>query len=991
MLAKLQNYESQVSLIEASGIQFLDFGFCNNLKMLSEGNFINSDKYLNTESEILPTLLTLDNQGNLNYPGNKKQKFSGNAKYFSSGLETLKAFDSAWVPIPYFQQNTDGKFVKGPMNWARARIKVLDEPDDEGNLFRLTLAFDTNAESHSFMTDEYLSPVKEDIESGKVFSLVAEDDLIDDYLSSPWVHRWIFSEWKNGLRTNKNEKLSSEQVNDLLSEWPSEAYGKYKHFLSLIAENLKLPRIKFIANSVKSKKAKIETNLILDIGNSRTCAVVLEKHPAHRGDLDNSYTLQLRDLGQPHLVYTEPFESRVEFTSIEFGSMALSRESGRHDAFLWPTFTRVGREANRLATRRRGTEGATGISGPKRYLWDEEEFPLDWRFNQPDAEMVEPLANEGVFVGLVNQVGDALCDLDQDDPDRFPVISPRYSRSSLMTFGIAEILSQTLGMINSPSQRMRMPNYDLVRALSKIVLTIPPAMPLQEQVILKKRAMQACKLVWQSLGHLDDDGNPVGDEHPPLPEVVIKYDEATCSQVVWLYSMIVSQFGGSAPSMFRALKRPFGQDKSSENELRVASIDIGGGTTDLVITDYSLEGSGEIVTIVPNQIFREGFTIAGDDILKRVVQAHVISAIESEIKNSGISDPTSITKELFGADRANEDIQVKTLRRQCTTQVLAPLGLALIKEYENIAKVASLEPQRKSIKELISTPITPRVVSFINDVVHKAGGTNFDLLKINLLVDLVAVDQTVESGTELIRVLEALCEVVYAHNCDVLLLTGRPTKLKGVVSTVKKQLAMPIERIIQMNGFRCGTWYPFHEYGVIGDPKTTAAVGAMLCTLSEGGIANFLFSSERLNLKSTTKFIGKLSIDGQIANQDIFYSDVKLDDPDYALPETNFDFRGPMWIGFRQLPIERWRASLIYIIDYADEDAKRKLHSLTPLKVSLKRDVGKIRRGETERFEIAEILSKDGAVVNRRSLKLQLQTLPDNSGYWLDSGHVKEA
>ena len=43
--------------------------------------------------------------------------------------------------------------------------------------------------------------------------------------------------------------------------------------------------------------------------------------------------------------------------------------------------TRVGPEATRLAARRRGTEGNTGMSSPKRYLWDEEAQTREWRFN----------------------------------------------------------------------------------------------------------------------------------------------------------------------------------------------------------------------------------------------------------------------------------------------------------------------------------------------------------------------------------------------------------------------------------------------------------------------------------------------------------------------------------------------------------------------------------------------------------------------------------
>ena len=53
---------------------------------------------------------------------------------------------------------------------------------------------------------------------------------------------------------------------------------------------------------------------------------------------------------------------------------------GRRDAFQWATIARVGKEAARLASRREGNEGSTGLSSPKRYLWDDARYEQGWRF-----------------------------------------------------------------------------------------------------------------------------------------------------------------------------------------------------------------------------------------------------------------------------------------------------------------------------------------------------------------------------------------------------------------------------------------------------------------------------------------------------------------------------------------------------------------------------------------------------------------------------------
>ena len=55
--------------------------------------------------------------------------------------------------------------------------------------------------------------------------------------------------------------------------------------------------------------------------------------------------------------------------------------SNRGNAFYWPSPVRVGPEAVRLATEALGNEGMTGLSSPKRYLWDERPLSQGWRYN----------------------------------------------------------------------------------------------------------------------------------------------------------------------------------------------------------------------------------------------------------------------------------------------------------------------------------------------------------------------------------------------------------------------------------------------------------------------------------------------------------------------------------------------------------------------------------------------------------------------------------
>lgn len=989
MLAKLVEKDEQIVLIEETGIQFLDFGFGQDPKRMREANFVDEDVELQQGTLRAPAFL-VDEESGLRYRHGEKKPFRGTVPYSAGAEDTLRILDGQWLPVPFYRWSKDGSYELGPGNWVRCRVDRLDEPDEDGNHYRVTLAVDTSV-SESTQDHRYLAPTGADVERGEVFGLVERYESIVSYAFEDWVNHWVEGAWRSNLRDRQGRQLTDESIKERLEEWPLEPVSRYLHFLVLLQDELDLPKLKLLEN--RQDRPKVESTLIIDIGNSRTCAIVLEKHPDQNRSLRQSYKLNLRDLGCPYVVYDDPFESRVEFSAADFGSKKFSRESGRNNAFMWPTLVRIGPEAGRLAANRRGDEGATGIASPKRYLWDRKSFPLDWRFNQPNSIDIEPVANEGVMVSFINEAGNILSDIDEDESD-MPVLSPRYSRSSLTTFLITEILAQALVQINSVSQRESMANSGLPRNLVQLVVTLPPAMPIQEREILKKRTRHAVTLLWQALGYPVKGGDEQESESvpgsPPVPQITVEFDEATCAQVVWLYSAIVDQFGGRAQDMFSVYRRPFGDAEiRPENQLRVASIDIGGGTSDLVISDFSIEGSGNNVTIVPKQIFREGFNVAGDDILKRVIQVHVIEPIERRMAECGVSDPRRVTRELFGVDRA-QDIKIKTVKRLATTQLLAPLGYHLLGHCEGGDASLSHAPKVFTISELLGRELSHQVASYVNDAARDQGAEDFDINAVSLTVDTVSIFKTLETGTEINRVLEPLSELVYVHNCDLLLLTGRPSRLKPVVSIIKRTLAMPVDRILEMGDMRTGSWYPFNRDGRIGDPKTTAAVGAMLCLISE---PNFNFRSSELGLSSTTRYLGNIT-DGVIASEkDIYYSDIDLENEDYQLPENEFEFWGPLNLGVKQLAIARWRAQMLYYIDYADDDARKRYEKKLPLRVVLARDSKKSNEGFilSEGFKIDRVSDNEGMDVQKSRLRIELQTLPDRGGdYWLDSGHVKE-
>src|SRR5262249_23626315 len=86
-------------------------------------------------------------------------------------------------------------------------------------------------------------------------------------------------------------------------------------------------------------KRMVDVDFVLDVGNSRTCGILVERFPnQHRVDLNNCKPLRLRDLSRPEMVYTEPFESSIELADAKFGIQPFSRLAGRARDFLSPSW-----------------------------------------------------------------------------------------------------------------------------------------------------------------------------------------------------------------------------------------------------------------------------------------------------------------------------------------------------------------------------------------------------------------------------------------------------------------------------------------------------------------------------------------------------------------------------------------------------------------------------------------------------------------------------
>ncbi|MBY5091168.1 virulence factor SrfB [Citrobacter freundii] len=990
MLVNLCDYKQSVTLIANSGVQFLDFGLTPQ-ESAHHGRFV--------RKTANGPLLRLDfdlTSGRYTLPGSTGAQPEVVKPESTQTLHySLDVLDGVWLPLPFLRFNPPRTFVEGPDNWARVQVRKLPQPDSAGNTHRVTVALDSQLTENA---PAALTPNENDLLNGTRFALAWHDNEIADFLDQTWIDGWLRESFMHHVTQHENR--SEQEIQQALRNFEYQAH--WLNVLTLLGEQLSVPEVKLVTHTLSTPA--IPVDLILDIGNTHTCGVLIEDHGDANDGLRQTAELQVRSLSEPQFLNDPLFTSRLEFSEARFGKQHFSVESGRDDAFIWPSIVRVGDEARKLAMQRMGTEGNSGISSPRRYLWDETPVLHDWRFSQMNGKTQrEPLATAFPLMNLMNDDGQPLFSLPQDD--RLPVFSPQYSRSTLMTHMLCEILAQALGQINSVATRLRLGFPASPRQLRTLILTLPSAMPKQEREIFRLRMFEAIALVWKAMGwHPQDEDFTTRKQQEksvvPVPEIQMEWDEASCGQLVWLYNEAISHYDGHTESFFNALARPDRLPEPGETKgraLRVASIDIGGGTTDMAVVHYKLDdGVGANVKITPHLLFREGFKVAGDDMLLDVIQRCVLPALQTRLQQAGVTDAAALLATLFG-DSGRIDTQA-ILRQQTALQLFMPLGHAVLSAWEQSDINDPVAGLHATFGELLSQQPTRNVMNYIQQAIDHAlpaGSPAFDVLSVPLQVQFRQLQEALLAGQfTLTSPLHAVCEAISHYRCDILLVTGRPACLPGVQALIRHLQPVPVNRMIWMDNYRVHEWYPFSQQGRIGNPKSTAAVGAMLCSLAlDLRLPRFNFKAADIGAYSTVRFLGVLdNTVNTLRDENIWYHDIDLDKPGAKLDaRLHFPLRGNVTLGFRQLANSRWPATPLYTLSINSAELAKTIAGDGVLNVRLQLRGGSKESGP-EFFILSDAWLQDGTPVAANALTLKLNTLADRrhsgSHYWIDSGSV---
>lgn len=950
-----------------------------------------------------------------NYPSGDEQLMSVNSLTsfrIKNGNEVKTAFElllGKWLPMPMHEVEIGGQSSGYPNGWCRVRIDAIGAPQKNGmQRFRLVWAFDTRLADD--MIEGRLRPAfLEGSGDSKVFALCNRVDLLlGDFLNIP---------------DGQNEAPVGDYLVSLLGiDLREDIPHKYKfigYYIYLI-NYLRLcgasPEVTLYNKATK----QVPVDMSVDIGNSRTCAVLFEN-----GDFTKARMLRLCDLSEPWRTYENAFDMRIVFRRADFGGDLTQGK----DLFQWPSLVRVGEEAKHLVYRslegHGESERTTNYSSPKRYLWDAKPYQNRWELMVVKDDPTNLKVNPQIFIeGFTDYFDDDgtfleepkvidLFSLGQADTDN----SCHYSRRSLMTFVMIEMIQQARCYINSSKFRDMHGQTDCSRYLRNIIVTCPTAMPLQEQEALRRAAKDATCLLHKlnpSLPAMTITPDPERLRPTDDPEEQQKrgwlYDEAFASQLVYLYAELAQRYGGRVDQFFKLkghYRKEIEEQGFNGNSLTIGTIDIGAGTTDVMITAYGQKGLGRLT---PIPLYYDSFYSAGDDILHNVIRDVILEGKDSELDTLGsigsalavriqrmtpdelllipriaetkvyrdtvedirlaLTDEAArqlrwhLTHELmhhfFAENSANQSEKDRRCRLDFCTQVSHPMSqffLELLKQGRpsKLYTYDELFPKEKP-------------ASYLLDHFEHHFGFRFENLSWRYEPETVGniVRDTMEP------LIKALSVVMYAYHCDIVVLSGRPTNLEPLTELFLKYIPIAPNRLVRLNQYHVGRWFPLAtEEGYFQESqKAVVAVGAEVGYLASSVGFNGLvldFSNLAKNMKSTAKYLGFYDEDLQEVHTPFLT-------PDNGTAKLKGISVFPCYIGCKQFNSPKYQARPLYAI-YNNS-------GVSQLNIMLQRNYHEDR----ELITIEDVTDLEGESISISDVDLHLQTLAWDGNFWMDKG-----
>lgn len=901
---------------------------------------------------------------------------------FDDRQNTLEKFTNVWLPAPFFYKRTPKLFKFGSLNWVR--FKLIPHKIEHGKrIYNVIIAFDTRTK---YKTDQYDEcPVFPDQFSTHMnFALCDDEALLMDYCSPDpnWSYIDQYLMKLVHPEVQRASQIRGQGVRRL-------AYiASYIFLIDYIARHKLFPTVTLYKDSDVEVK---DIDMIVDIGNSRTTALLIEDNTSFNQvpklQLTNyTNTLAEDESGYPIIRrHSEPFDMRLAFRKVSFGNFGINNSR----QFLYPSFVRLGQESNELihlaTIDQDAMETLSTYSSPKRYLWDYKPNKEEWRFLILDGEPSNSILK-------IDGLTEYLASDGRIAPDGDGGITYNYSRRTLMTFSFLEMLVQARTQINGFEHRVARGDRNLPRRIKRIIVTCPTAMSKVERESLINCAKDAVTLLSKfDSSNLNIEIVPDFKSHKDSDSSWY-YDEATCAQLVYMYGEVGYKYKGCCSEFFNLYGKK--EDGETQNSLTLASLDIGAGTSDLMISKYTYT-KDSITRITPDPQFYDSYYFAGDDMLEALIKNIMFmsdkSAFRQQMRDMSFDEFQQKMKDFVGPDYHGQTIRDRIIRRDFNIQYSVPLMYYFLELVKNKSTDCIVHYSD------VFADCPPNIAIF--DYFQERFG--FALDKIEWEFNYENVCEIITKAFE--PLLKKIATIMFAHSCDIVLLSGRPASLQPIRDILLKYYCVSPNRLILLNNYFIGDWYPYdNNTGYIVDSKPIVAIGAAVAHYASelSNLNNFIIMTGKLqeNLKSTINYI-EATREGLPITYLISPEKTSGDLTVSSLPSN---------LNVRQLGIDSYPARSLYTLDFdqlkiadiikeqsetdTNEYSTARLHTLVndkiddykkrmPFKITVERD-----NDDKESLYITSVVDRYDKELPKGIIDLYIQSLGANEKHWLDTG-----
>jgi hypothetical protein len=394
---------------------------------------------------------------------------------------------------------------------------------------------------------------------------------------------------------------------------------------------------------------------------------------------------------------------------------------------------------------------------------------------------------------------------------------PCFPRSDALTWTALSIIETAYRQIHSFAWRRD--NFQTApRKLRHVLVTFPSGWTSNELEAYRGKWQKALNIF--TLSHLAETDSAT-TSRGLAPVLMMDMDEAVSSQLPVVFSGI-HEMGDQGNNWLEL----FGRGEPGKCKVRAMTVDIGGGTTDISIVEYrNREPEVGSVTLGAELMFKDSSTIAGDRLVKHIIESVLLPTI-------GV---------VCNDDRQRQEF-ISILRAAARNEVET-------EEWSRISRLVFLPIVQQWLKDLILnrqgketgeawTPeecgVLPENIDRFN---RKCASINEEILRLREpLPPLPSYDALNVSVRETLSALFAsLAKYVAAFDCDLVIVTGKPSEIPEVRRLLEASLPILPMRILFAKNFWAGDWYPLTRDGRITDAKTVTAVGAALYQAIKNG------------------------------------------------------------------------------------------------------------------------------------------------------------